>query len=99
MPNGVPSLNKYNIFETENFKKQLNSFDKYQAEKLYSKIKNIVYLQLRQEPHYGPNIKKLKGYNPEIWRYRVGDYRIFFEIDHSENIVGILAIKHRKDAY
>lgn len=99
MPDGAPLLNKYKIFETDNFKKQLNNFDKHQAEQLYSKINKIVYSQLRQEPNYGPNIKKLKGYNPETWRYRIGDYRIFFEIDHNENVVGIIAIKHRKDAY
>ncbi len=92
-------MNKYRVFETDNFKKQITNLDKHQAEQLYSKIKNIIYPQLRHEPHYGPNIKKFKGYNPETWRYRIGNYRIFFEIDHTENVVAIIAFKSRKDAY
>lgn len=92
-------MNKYKIFETDNFKKQINNLDRHQAGQLYPKIKNIIYPQLRQEPHYGPNIKKLKGYDPETWRYRLGNYRIFFAIDRTENIVAFIAIKSRKDAY
>lgn len=92
-------MNKYKVFETDNFKKQIAALDKDQAKQLYSKIKHIIYSQLRQEPHYGPNIKKLKGYNPETWRYRIGNYRIFFEIDQAENVVAIIAFKSRKDVY
>lgn len=92
-------MNKYKVFETDNLKKQIAVLDKHQAEQLYSRIKHIIYPQLRREPHYGPNIKKLKGYNPETWRYRIGYYRIFFEIDHTENVVAIIAFKSRKDAY
>jgi mRNA interferase RelE/StbE len=98
-PGEVLLLNKYKIFETDTFKKQINNLYKHQAEQLYPKIKNIIYPQLRQEPHYGPNIKKLKGYNPETWRYRIGNYRVFFEIENNENIVVILSLKLRKDAY
>lgn len=92
-------MNKYKVFETDNFKKQIAALDKHQAVQLYSRIKHIIYPQLRQEPHYSPNIKKLKGYNPETWRCRIGSYRIFFEIDHTENVVAIIAFKSRKDAY
>ena len=91
--------NKFKIFVTDIFKKQVNNLDKHQAEQLYSKIKNIIYPQLQQEPHYGPNIKKLKGYDPETWRYRIGNYRVFFEIEHNDNIVVILSIKLQKDVY
>lgn len=92
-------MNKYKIFETDNFKKQIGNLDKHQAEQLYPKIKNIIYPQLRQEPHYGPNIKKLKNYNPETWRYRIGNYRIFFEIEQTEKIIVITSLKMRKNAY
>ena len=92
-------MNKYKVFETDNFKKQIAAFDKDQAKQLYSKLKHIIYPQLGREPHYGPNIKKLKGYNPETWRYRIGSCRIFFEIDQSENVVAIIAFKARKDEY
>jgi len=54
---------------------------------------------LRQEPHYGPNIKRLQGYEPITWRYRIGDYRLFYLIDDGEKIVYLLTMDHRKEAY
>ena len=55
--------------------------------------------QIKIEPHYGPNIKKLKGYNPETWRYRIGRYRLFYVINESESRVDFISIDQRKDAY
>ena len=95
---GAPSLKKYKIFETANLKKQIENLDKYQAQQLYPQ-KNIVDPQLRQELHYGSNIRKLKNYDPKTGLYRIGNYRIFFEINHTENVVAIIAMKLRKDAY
>jgi len=58
-----------------------------------------VYPQLRDNPHFGKNIKKLKNYQPETWRYRIGAYRFFYEINTKENIVYMLAVDSRKDSY
>ncbi|MGA7722934.1 MAG: type II toxin-antitoxin system RelE/ParE family toxin [Ignavibacteriaceae bacterium] len=63
------------------------------------KIRQFIYSQLREEPHYGNTIKKLIGYKPETWRYRVGRYRLFYAIDETEKIVYIFPRDFRKDAY
>ena len=42
------------------------------------------------------NIKKLTNFKP-IYRKRVGNYRILFDIENSEIFVG--RILHRKEAY
>lgn len=63
------------------------------------KLKDKTLPQLKEEPHYGKNIKKLKNYKPETWRYRIGNYRVFYEINDSEKIVSIIAIKIRQNAY
>jgi mRNA interferase RelE/StbE len=42
--------------------------------------------------------KKLRGAT-DIWRVRVGDYRIIFRIDDKERIIEVRAIRDRKDAY
>ena len=57
------------------------------------------YPLLKTEPHYGNNIKKLKKFNPETWRYRIGNYRVFYEIDRNEKIVYIIGISTRQNAY
>lgn len=34
-----------------------------------------------------------------LWRIRVGDYRVLYEIHEQREIVDILAIRHRSSAY
>jgi mRNA interferase RelE/StbE len=34
-----------------------------------------------------------------LWRIRVGDYRVLYEIQDERKLVDILAIRHRSDAY
>lgn len=43
--------------------------------------------------------KKLKGIKEDIFRIRIGDYRILYTIEEKIKIVDIRTIKHRKDAY
>jgi mRNA interferase RelE/StbE len=42
--------------------------------------------------------KKLRGAD-DLWRVRVGDYRIIYAIDDTLSVVEIRVIRHRKDAY
>ena len=42
---------------------------------------------------------KLKGMKEELWRVRVGDYRILYAVDDSIKIVEIRRVGHRKDIY
>jgi ParE-like toxin of type II ParDE toxin-antitoxin system len=34
-----------------------------------------------------------------LWRIRIGDYRVLYEIQDEREVVDILAIRHRSDAY
>ena len=67
--------------------------------KIYKKIGQRIYSQLKQNPYYGSNIKKLSGLDFDTWRYRIGDYRLFYEIDDGNKIVFITCLEHRKNAY
>ncbi len=87
---------KYKIAETEIFEKKINSI-KYKS--LYQKITDYVYPILRENPYFGPNIKKLKGNYKELYRYRIGDYRLFYKVSEETVIIFILDIESRKDAY
>ncbi|NCD35286.1 MAG: type II toxin-antitoxin system RelE/ParE family toxin [Spartobacteria bacterium] len=97
-PNEVV-LSEYRIFETDEFTKKLGKITQSHRKVVESKLHAYVYPQLKTAPCYGPNIKKLKGYSPETWRYRIGNYRIFYFVDESEKIINILTIDQRKDAY
>ena len=87
---------KYKIAETENFSKKLKTL---KFKNLTEKIYNYVYPLLRENPYFGPNIKKLKGEFKDIYRYRVGDYRLFYKIMEEIVIIFILDIESRKDSY
>ena len=43
--------------------------------------------------------KALKGDLSEVWRYRVGDYRILAEIEDDRVIITIVEIGHRNEVY
>ena len=59
----------------------------------YKKISGMVYDQLRENPYFGKNIKKLKDWKPETWRYRIGNYRLFYVIDDAVRIVSIISLE------
>ena len=89
-------MGKFKIAETAHFRKQLDNLN---LRKIYLKIENFVYPQLRANPFFGPNIKKLKGEYEGYYRFRIGNYRLFYTIDKQKVIVFILDIVNRKDAY
>jgi len=79
-------LSDYLIFETEQFQSDLRT--------------NLgPYPQLRAQPFFGRNIKKLKGYKTETWRYRIGGFRFFYEIDDSRKIVFMITADTRQKSY
>jgi mRNA interferase RelE/StbE len=89
----------FSIFETRQFRKDLRQIAKSGHSEVASKLRAIVYPQLRSEPHFGPNVRRLKGYSPETWRYRIGAWRFFYEIDEAAAIVLMIAASHRGSAY
>ncbi|HQL34029.1 MAG TPA: type II toxin-antitoxin system RelE/ParE family toxin [Treponemataceae bacterium] len=58
-----------------------------------------MYPILRENPFFGPNIKKLKGSLKEVYRFRIGDYRLFYTISQEKVILFIVDIESRKDSY
>ncbi|BCA78729.1 type II toxin-antitoxin system RelE/ParE family toxin [Desulfuromonas sp. AOP6] len=44
-------------------------------------------------------IKQLAGEDPPIYRVRIGDYRILYQIEDDVLVVLIVHIGHRKDVY
>ncbi len=92
-------LNNYRIFETIQFSKNIDELIGNRRNQIQEKLKEYVYPQLRIQPFFGKNIKKLKHYRPETWRYRIGDYRFFYEISEKEKIIFMLSADNRRDAY
>lgn len=92
-------MSEYRIFETEQFQQDLNGIARAGLSRISEKLRQVVYPQLRNHPHFGSNIKKLKDYEPETWRYRIGAWRFLYEIDEVQKVVFMIAASHRGSAY
>lgn len=92
-------MTEYRIFETRQFQRDIEQLAHGGRQQIVDKLRRVVYPQLRLHPHYGPNIRRLKGYDPPTWRYRIGAWLFFFEIDERAKIVFLTAASHRGSAY
>ncbi len=92
-------MDKYKIFETRTFQEDLAKMGESGLSKIRDKLHEHVYPQLRAAPHFGPNIKRLKNWIPPTWRYRVGAWRFFYEIDETSKTVFLTVAEHRSRAY
>ena len=88
-------MDDFQIAETKSFGKLRKAIDK----KIYDKIVNIVYPQLRSNPYFGPNIKKTQRGFKGYYRYRIGNYRPFYLIEEEKVIVIVVDFRDRKEAY
>lgn len=54
-------------------------------------------LQLANDPRPS-GCKKLTG-SVNDWRIRVGDYRVLYEIGDHTQVIRVMRVRHRRDAY
>ena len=95
LPAEITQLSEYRIAESKTFSKTKKNIDP----QIYSKITSVAYPQLKANPHFGINIKRLKGSLKGYYRYRIGNYRLFYLIDNNNIVVVIIDLRNRKDAY
>jgi mRNA interferase RelE/StbE len=53
-------------------------------------------MALAEEPR-PPGAEKLAGL--EAFRFRVGDYRIIYEVDDSARVIVVTRVRHRREVY
>jgi mRNA interferase RelE/StbE len=73
-------------------RKELESLDNRIVNRIFPKIVALS----KQPPPSG--CRKLIG-EGNLWRVRVGDYRVIYEIDDVRRLVDGIAVKHRSKAY
>jgi mRNA interferase RelE/StbE len=76
--------------------KDLEKLERKVAQRIYKKIDSYV-----SSPDPLAHAKSLSGKLKGLYRFRVGDYRVIFEVaeDGSISILTILVVAHRKDIY
>ena len=87
---------KYKLFYTLKAKKDLTHLDKKIANRILNKLDSFI-----ESDNPLSYAKKLVDNKQEAYRFRIGDYRVIFDIDNSGKIIIllILRVKHRKEIY
>ena len=92
-------MGDFRIAETDQFLDDLRRISTAGKGSIAPKLRSYVYPQLREQPYFGANIKKLRGYKPDTWRYRIGSYRFFYIIDDEQKMVFMIAAGTRQQSY
>ena len=83
---------EYKLTFARSARKELQSLDSKVASRVISRIEVLAAVP---RP---PGCKKLEG-AINLWRLRVGDWRVIYSIDDSKLTVDISAVRHRRDVY
>lgn len=85
----------YKVEFTKTAIKELSKLDK-QTQRI---VKHWVTKNLIGSTNPRIHGKELKGKLKGIWRYRVGDYRLFARFEDKKLIIFIFNIEHRRSIY
>ena len=85
-------MREFQVSFVRSARKELERLDATLVERIFPHIEGLT-----TEPR-PRGCKKLRGAT-DLWRLRVGDYRIIYRIDDAARLVEILAVRHRSAAY
>jgi mRNA interferase RelE/StbE len=83
---------QYAIVFARSARKELQDLPRILAEHILGKIDSLV---ANPRPS---GCKKLRGHS-NLWRIRVGEYRIIYSIYEDRQVIDISIIRHRSEAY
>lgn len=85
-------MGHYEVEVSRTAEKQLRKLARADQERVVRRI-----LLLAEDP-FPPGTRKLTGYD-DVYRVRVGRYRILYSVSRHRLVIVILKIGHRRDAY
>ena len=85
-------MSEYTVTFARSARRELEGLPAKVAERVLAKIESLA----RQPRPSG--CKKLRGPS-NLWRVRVGEHRIVYEIDDRNRMVDIVIVRHRGEAY
>jgi mRNA interferase RelE/StbE len=85
-------VDNYTIVFARSARKELESLDSTVVNRLFTKIEDLA-----KKPR-PKGCRKLIGEN-NLWRIRVGEYRVIYAILDKEKTIDIISVRHRSKAY
>jgi mRNA interferase RelE/StbE len=83
---------EYAVTFSRSARKELEKLPPQSLERIFQKIE---FLAAQPRP---AGCKKLKG-GQNLWRIRVGDYRVIYSLNDARQTVDVIAVRHRSEAY
>ena len=82
----------YAVVFARSARKELQNLDPQVARRIIKQIETLV-----TDPRPS-GVVKLEGAT-DLWRIRVGQWRVVYRISDREHLVDVIAVRHRSDAY
>ena len=82
----------YSITFARSARKELEALPNSLIQRIFPKIEALT---IAPRPS---GCRKLQGFE-NLWRVRIGDYRVIYSVDDNLRIVDIVAVRHRRQAY
>ena len=82
----------YAVVVARSARKELQNLDPPVARRILKQIEALV-----ADPRPA-GVVKLEGAN-DLWRVRVGQWRVVYRLSDRERLVDVIAVRHRRDAY
>lgn len=82
---------KYNILLSHKFDKDFSKLERALQDRVVDGLR-----ELKENPHAG---KQLRGKLKDLWSWRIGKYRILYQIQEDKLLVFVISVRHRKHVY
>lgn len=92
MPAGSSGVPKYAVRFVRSARKELESLPAAVVQRILPRVESLA-----DDPRPSGS-KKLRGAR-DLWRLRIGNYRVVYQIDDSVLVVEVRAVGDRKDVY
>jgi mRNA interferase RelE/StbE len=85
-------VREYTVVFARSAREELQALDRAIAARILKRIE-----ALTREPRPS-GCKKLEG-SQDLWRIRMGDWRVVYSVDDTASLVQVSVIRHRREAY
>lgn len=83
---------EYHVVLRRSARKDIEKLDAQVVQRIWPRLRSLA------ETPRPPGCRKLTG-SRTLWRIRIGDYRIIYEIDDPATLVTITHVRHRRNVY
>ena len=97
MINLIKDKRLYTVLIDKGVEKDLDEVPDHIGEKFIALLDEFEKNPTKPRPKF--DVKILKGFPGNLYRLRIGDYRVLYSLDNEDLVVKITTIVHRKKSY